>query len=87
MWWTRRVLQNVCAFEEARSETQTLDIGVSNLGLKSLFFWGGLVRNTEKSSCGVAALASRKAGYREKLDIKEFPIRRGANKLDLCTLV
>ena len=35
-------------FGEARSETQTLDIGASNLGLKSLCFWGDLERNTEK---------------------------------------
>jgi hypothetical protein len=38
MRWPSGVLQKVCAFEEARSETQTLDIGASNLGLKSLFF-------------------------------------------------
>ena len=57
MWWTHRVIQKVCAFEEARSETQTLDIGASNLGLKSLCFWEDLERNTENALCGVAALA------------------------------
>jgi hypothetical protein len=36
IWWLSRVLQKVCAFEEARSETQTLDIGASNLALESL---------------------------------------------------
>ena len=74
MWWTHRVLQKVCAFEEARSETQTLDIGASNLGLKSLCFWGDLERNTENVLCGGAALAFGKAWYREKNDIEDFPI-------------
>jgi hypothetical protein len=65
IWWLSGVLQKVCAFEEARSETQTLDIGASNLGLKSLRFWGGFERNTEKPSAAIAALAFRKAQYRE----------------------
>ena len=66
MWWPSGVLQKVCVFEEARSETQTLDIGASNLGLKSLCFWGDLERNTENALCGVAALAFGKAWYRER---------------------
>jgi hypothetical protein len=41
------VCAKVCAFEEARSETQTLDYGASNLWLKSLCFWGDLERSTE----------------------------------------
>ena len=57
MWWSSGVLQNVCVFEEARSETQTLDFGASNLWLKSLCFWGDLERNTENALCGAAALA------------------------------
>ena len=57
MWWPFGVLQKVCAFEEARSETQTLDIGASNLGMKSLCFWEDLERNTENALCGGAALA------------------------------
>ena len=79
MWWTHRVLQKVCAFEEARSETQTLDIGASNLGLKSLCFWGDLERNTENALCGAAALAFDSFGIGKELDIKEIPIYCGAN--------
>ena len=59
MWWMHGVLRKVCAFGEARSETQTLDIGASHLGLKSLCFWGDLEKNTENAFCGVAALAFR----------------------------
>ena len=35
----------------------------------------------------IAALASKKAGYREKLDIEDFPILCGADKLELGVLV
>jgi hypothetical protein len=38
IWWLSGVLKEVCVFEEARSETQTLDFGVSNLALESLCF-------------------------------------------------
>ena len=67
MWWLFVVLQKVCAFEEARSETQTLDIGASKLGLKSLCFWGDLERKTENALCGVAALAFASFGIGKSL--------------------
>jgi hypothetical protein len=67
IWWLSGILQKVCVFEEARGETQTLDIGASNLGMKSLCFWRDMENNTENALCGAAALAFRKDWYRERV--------------------
>ena len=56
--------------------------------LQKVCVFGEIWRERQKShSCGVAALASKKAGYREKLDIEDFPILCGADKLELGVLV
>ena len=57
------------------------------MGLKSLCFWGDFERNTENALCGEAALAFGSFGIGKELDIEGFPIRRGADLLDLCNLV
>jgi hypothetical protein len=45
------------------------------------------LKTQKRYYCGAAALAFGKVWYREKLDIEEFPIHCGANKLDLGALV
>jgi hypothetical protein len=83
IWWLSGVLKEVCVFEEARSETQTLCIGASKFGLKSLCFWGDFERNTENALCGVAALAFGSFGIGKELDIENFPIQSRAGFLIL----